>query len=254
MSEKQQQQDDAYVVIPQSEYSRLYNGQYVLLTDLRKSADPDGRSSTYLEMTLKTHYPKVYLDMIKNDYILTAQEQKNSHITDKDTPEECQQKSIQHSKQLNEVVSWKQKLNKLSNPYRPVAQRYVEQLTKSLPLAQRQVFWSYLRPYLDRIPFYLETKGNNNNKSTMTTTKAGTTTATTKSLKRPRNELVSLLSPSKTRSKKQRLPVVTKKSQFTKSGIVITSRRTAANQQQQQPTDDYEPPRKKKLKWNGEDS
>ena len=122
MSEKQQR-DDAYVVILQSEYSHLYNGQYMQLTDLQKSADPDGRSLTYLETTLKTHYQKVYLDMIKNDYILTAQERKN--ITDKDTPEECQRKSIQHSKQLDEVVSGKQKLNKLSNPYRPVAQCYV---------------------------------------------------------------------------------------------------------------------------------
>ena len=75
----------------------------------------------------------------------------------------------------------------------------------------------------------------------MTNIKAGTMTATTKSLKRPRNELVSLLSTSKTRSKKQRLLLPTKKSQFTKSGVVITSRRTAAKQQQQ-PTDDYEPP------------
>ena len=33
MSEKQQR-DDAYVVIPQSEYSSLYNGQYAQLTDL----------------------------------------------------------------------------------------------------------------------------------------------------------------------------------------------------------------------------
>ena len=90
MSEKQQQWDDAYVIIPQSEYSCLYNGQYTQLTDLRKSADPDRRSLTYLETTLKTHYPKVYLDMIKNHYILTAQEQKNSHITDKDTPKERQ--------------------------------------------------------------------------------------------------------------------------------------------------------------------
>ena len=87
MSEKQQQRDDAYVVIPQSGYSCLYNEQYVQLPDLRKSADPDGRSSTYLETTLKTHYPKVYLDMTKNDYILTAQERKNSYITDKDTPQ-----------------------------------------------------------------------------------------------------------------------------------------------------------------------
>ena len=136
---------------------------------------------------------------------------------------------------MDEVVLGKQKLNKLSNPYLPVAQCYVEQLTKSLPLAQRQVFRSYLRPYLDRIPFYLETKGND---KSMTTTKAGTTT-TTKSQKRPRNELMSLLSPSKTCSKKQRLLVPTKNSQFTKSGV-ITSRRTV--KQQQQPTDDYEPP------------
>ena len=207
------------------------------LTDLRKSADPDGRSLTYLETTLKAHYPKVYLDMIKNDYILTAQERKN--ITDKDTPEERQRKSIQHSKQLDEVVSGKQKLNKLSNPYRPAAQRYIEQLTKSLPVAQRQVFRSYLRPYLDRIPFYLATKGND--KST-TTEEAGSTT-TTKSQKRLGNELVSLLSPSKTRSKKQRVLVPTKKSQFTKSGVI--ARRTV---KQQQPTDDYEPPGKKKLK------
>ena len=207
------------------------------LTDLQKSTDQDGRSSTYLETALKTHYPKVYLDMIKNDYILTAQEQKN--ITDKDTPEEPQRTSIQHSKQLDEVVLGKQKLNKLSNPYRPVAQCYVEQLTKSLPLAQRQVFRSYLRPYLDRIPFYLATKGNDKS----TTTEEAGSTMTTKSQQRPRKELVSLLSPSKTRSKTQRVLVPTKKSQFTKSGII--ARRTV---KQQQPTDDYEPPRKKKLK------
>ena len=234
MSDKQQR-DDAYFVIPQSEYSHLYNGQYMQLTDLQKSADPDGRSSTYLETTLKTHYPKVYLDMIKNDYILTAQERKN--ITDKDTPEEHQRKSIQHSKQLDEVVSGKQKLNKLSNPYRPVAQRYIEQLKKNATTSTMASF--SIRPYLDRIPFYLATKGND--KST-TTEEAGSTT-TTKSQKRPRKELVSLLSPSKTRSKKQRVLVPTKKSQFTKSGVI--ARRTV---KQQQPTDDYEPPRKKKLK------
>ena len=74
MSETQQQRDDAYITIPQSEYSRLYNRQYAQLTDLQKSADPDGQISTYLETMLKTHYPKVYLDMIKNDYILTSQE------------------------------------------------------------------------------------------------------------------------------------------------------------------------------------
>ena len=148
--------------------------------------------------------------MIKNDYILTAQERKN--ITDKDTPEERQRNSIQRSKQLDEVVSGKQKLNKLSNPYCPVAQCYIEQLTKLLPLAQRQVFRSYLRPYLDRIPFYLATKGNDKS----TTTKEAGSTTTTKSQKRPRKELMSLLSPSKTRSKKQRVLVPTKKANLQK--------------------------------------
>ena len=122
--------------------------------------------------------------MIKNSYILTTQERKNSHIMDKDTPEGYQRKSIQHSKQLDKVVSGKQKLNILSNPYRPIAQCYVEQLTKSLPLAQLQVFQSHLRPHLDRIPFYLETKGNNNKSTTTTTKEAGSTTIT-KSQKRP---------------------------------------------------------------------
>ena len=51
------------------EYSHLYNGQYAQLTSLQKSADPRGESSAYLEAALKSHYPKVYVDMIKNDYI-----------------------------------------------------------------------------------------------------------------------------------------------------------------------------------------
>ena len=63
---------------------------------------------------------------------------------------------MQMSKQLDEVVSGKQKLKRLSNPLRPIAQRYVDKLTLSLPFAQRQVFRSYLNTYVNRIPFYMK--------------------------------------------------------------------------------------------------
>ena len=69
--------EDAYVVIPQKEYSQLYNGQYAKLMTLQKSLDPREISS-YLEATLKKHYPKVYKDMIQNDYILMG----SQHIQD----------------------------------------------------------------------------------------------------------------------------------------------------------------------------
>ena len=70
MTEKRR--EDLYVMIPQSEYSHLYNGQYARLMSFQKSADPRGESSAYLEATLKSHCPKVYVDMIKNDYIPTS--------------------------------------------------------------------------------------------------------------------------------------------------------------------------------------
>ena len=73
------------------------------------------------------------------------------------------------------MVSGKHKLKKLSNPLRPVAQRYVNDLTRNLPLVQRQAFRSYLQPYLDKIPFYLKNT-TNNNKSTATDDAAQQTT------------------------------------------------------------------------------
>ena len=54
--------------------------------------------------------------MIKNDYIRTSTDRTTQAIKDTDTASEKQQKSIQYSKQLDEVVSGKHKLKKLSNP------------------------------------------------------------------------------------------------------------------------------------------
>ena len=109
--------EDAYMVIPQKEYSQLYNGQYAKLTTLQKSLDPRGENSSYLEATLKKHYPKVYKDMIQNDYILTG-----SQCIQESNNEDRQRKNMQMSKQLDEVVSGKQKLKQLSNPLRLIAQ------------------------------------------------------------------------------------------------------------------------------------
>ena len=63
---------DSYVVIPQQEYARLYNNQYAELMTLCKSVDPNEQNETCLKATLKKHYPQVYKDMVKNDYIMTS--------------------------------------------------------------------------------------------------------------------------------------------------------------------------------------
>ena len=94
--------EDAYVVIPQKEYSQLYNGQYANLTALQKSLDPRGENSSYLKATLKRHYPKVYKDMIQNDYILMGSECIQDVLNEESNNEEKQRKNMQISKQLDE--------------------------------------------------------------------------------------------------------------------------------------------------------
>ena len=51
MNEGNRAKNDAYVVIPQKEYTRLYNRQYVELTMLKKSVDPEEKTSS----TLRPH-------------------------------------------------------------------------------------------------------------------------------------------------------------------------------------------------------
>ena len=45
MTSKDSKRDNAYVVIPQKEYARLYNRQYAELTTLKKSIDPQDKHS-----------------------------------------------------------------------------------------------------------------------------------------------------------------------------------------------------------------
>ena len=65
---------NSYMVVPQGEYQKLYNKQYAKLTTLKKKIDPEEKQEKYLETALKTHYPKVYKDIIRNDCILTNPE------------------------------------------------------------------------------------------------------------------------------------------------------------------------------------
>ena len=64
--------DCGYVVLPQKEYQELYNRQYTKLMTLKKKVDPEEKHETFLEAMLKKHYPQVYQDMLKNDYIMTG--------------------------------------------------------------------------------------------------------------------------------------------------------------------------------------
>ena len=68
------------MVVPRRENDKLYNKQYVELTMLKEKIDPEEKNEKFLETMLKTHYPKVYADMIKNDYILTHSTKTQQHL------------------------------------------------------------------------------------------------------------------------------------------------------------------------------
>ena len=92
--------NDADVVIPQKEYVRLYNRQYAELTTLKKSVNPEEKYHLP-RGHIKKHYPNVYKDKIKNDYILTSSDRIQNTLNEAPGgAQECQCKDIQMSKQL----------------------------------------------------------------------------------------------------------------------------------------------------------
>ena len=147
--------------------------------------------------------------MIKNDYIMTSSERIQDTLNGTTNSNEKQHKAIQLSKQLDEVVVGKHKVNKLSNPIRPLAQRYVDSITEnsSLSPAKKAVLRSYLDTYVSKILWYM--KVDKKEQATNTDAAAGEK----KSLKRKRPDLpppkkhktilTQLLSPKKLRSKKE---------------------------------------------------
>ena len=102
------------------------------LTTLKKKVNPNENNAAYLEATLKKHYPNVYKDMIKNDYIITTSDriQRSLDNTPHHGTAELQNKNMQMVHQLDKVIAGKQKSECLSNPIRWLAQHYVDNIAK----------------------------------------------------------------------------------------------------------------------------
>ena len=100
---------------------------------LKRKTDPENQHEHYFETTLKQHYPKVYLDMIKNDYILThsqrTQEKLNS-MANKDFATR-RREFLHRQKQLADVISGRHRPIPLSNPMRFLAEQHLENIARN---------------------------------------------------------------------------------------------------------------------------
>ena len=144
----------SYVVIPRKDYEDLYNKQYTQLTSLQKKVDPDLKRQSYFETVLKTHYPKVYQDMIRNDYILTRPVAidaiKGTSETDEVTRANMQ-------RQLSDVATNRQPRVKLSNPLYTFTRRYLSNLVNDSSISphKRQLLYHHLHNYAKKIPVHI---------------------------------------------------------------------------------------------------
>ena len=172
---------------------------------LKKSVDPEEKTPS-TSRSLKKHYPNVYEDMIKNNYILTSSGRIQNALDEAPgSAQEHQCKNIQMSKQLDEVIVGKQRPKQLTNPVRPLAQCYIDSITRnsSLSLVKCHLLHSYLSTYIKCIPWYMKDSFTKKNIET-------TTDDLPKLLKRKRQDscpskhktlLTRLLSPKKLHSK-----------------------------------------------------
>ena len=156
MSEKIR--DGGYIVLPQKEYQKLYNRQYAELTTLKKKVDPEEKHETFLEATLKKHYPQVYQDMLKNNYITTGSNHIESELNKAMTESERQRLNLQMTRQLDNVVSGKQKPVKLSNPIHFLAQENVNSIVNesSMSPERRHLLYAHLQQFAKHIPWYMK--------------------------------------------------------------------------------------------------
>ena len=146
----------SYVVVPRKDYEGLFNKQYAQLTSLQKRVDPDLEREAFFETTLKTHYPKVYQEMIKNDFLLTRPTaiQRIASAPDVEKSERVQ---MAMQRQLDQVASGRQRRVKLSNPLYLFTQRYLSQLVRdsSLSPPKRRLLYTHLQNYAKQLPFYI---------------------------------------------------------------------------------------------------
>ena len=158
-AEETMTRDGSYVVLPQKEYQKLYNRQFAELTTLKKKVDPEEKHETFLEAMLKKHYPRIYQDMLKNDYIATGSSHIESELNNKAmTKSERQRLNLQMTKQLDNVVSGKQKPVKLSNPICFLAQEYVDSIVNELSMSpkKRRLLYAHLHQFAKHIPWYMK--------------------------------------------------------------------------------------------------
>ena len=146
----------SYVVVPRKDYEGLFNKQYAQLTSLQKRVDPDLEREAFFETTLKTHYPKVYQEMIKNDFLLTRPTA-IQHVAAAENAEKNKRVQMAMQRQLDQVASGCQRHVKLSNPLYLFTQRYLSQLVRdsSLSPPKRRLLYTHLQNYAKRLPFYI---------------------------------------------------------------------------------------------------
>ena len=140
----------SYVIVPRKDYEGLFNKQYAQLTSLQKKVDPDLKREAFFETTLKMHYPKVYQEMVKNDYLLTRPTTIQHVARDKNNDgEKNEHVQMAMQRQLDQVALGRQRRVKLSNPLYLFTQRYLSQLVRdsSLLPPKRQLLYTHLQNY-----------------------------------------------------------------------------------------------------------
>ena len=155
----------SYVVVPRKDYEDLYNKQYTQLTSLQKKVDPDQKRQSYFETVLKTHYPKVYQEMIRNDYVLTRPVAIDAI---KGTTENEQISRASMHRQLSDVTTNRQPRVKLSNPLYTFTRRYLSNLVNDSTISphKRQLLYHHLNNHAKKIPVYINRPLTKENAST----------------------------------------------------------------------------------------
>ena len=161
--------------------------------------------------------------MIKNDYILTSSDRIQNALDEAPGgAQERQRKNIQMSKQLDKVIAGKQRPKRLTSPVRPLAQCYVDSITRNSSFSpiKRRLLHLYLSTYVKRIPCYMKDSSTKNIETTTDDLPKSWLLKRKRQDSRPSKHktlLTRLLSPKKLRSKteiKVKKKVLLKKTQF----------------------------------------
>ena len=97
--------------------------------------------------------------MIKNDYITTNAQRTQKYLDKmpKGDYESKKRENLRRHKQLNEVISGKQRNIPLSNPMRFLAQKFANDIANDSTASpeKRRLLFTHLSKYVNQIPLYL---------------------------------------------------------------------------------------------------